>query len=344
MKLVRRILIFLVLVVALTVLAALLFGPKENNVERSIVLDGTAEDIYPYISSLKEMNAWSPWTKKDEAMKTSYTGKDGTVGAKYAWEGNKEVGVGEQEILALDVNKSAQYALRFKEPYESNATTTINLSPKNKGKKTNVTWSFHSKNEGLMARLFGLFANMDKFIGQDFEAGLQNLKEKFTRENKEYLGYRIKRKNISGLNYVGYRRNVKNDVDAIGEHYAKGFAKAMAAVQGGEATMQGMPMGAIYEASLNGENLDIAAAVAYTGKLGETGNLTVHNIGPKRTLFVDYYGDYAETATAHTALRAYCQENKLKYMIPFFEEYITDPSMEPDTSKWLTRITYLLED
>ena len=45
----------------------------------------------------------------------------------------------------------------------------------------------------------------------------------------------------------------------------------------------------------------------------------------------------------HAALHKYFEENKIdasKFIA--VEEYITDPSTEKKTSKWLTRISYLI--
>jgi hypothetical protein len=43
------------------------------------------------------------------------------------------------------------------------------------GESTNVTWAIHGPSP-YMSKLMGIFINMDRMIGKDFEAGLANLK------------------------------------------------------------------------------------------------------------------------------------------------------------------------
>ncbi|MBA3771987.1 MAG: SRPBCC family protein [Ramlibacter sp.] len=45
------------------------------------------------------------------------------------------------------------------------------------GDATEVTWAMHGPSPYL-AKLAGIFMNMDRMIGHDFEAGLANLKAK----------------------------------------------------------------------------------------------------------------------------------------------------------------------
>jgi effector-binding domain-containing protein len=44
--------------------------------------------------------------------------------------------------------------------------------------------------------------------------------------------------------------------------------------------------------------------------------------------------------TTHEDLARYVQYKKLQEEGPVMEVYITDPTQEPDTSKWITEIYY----
>ena len=57
------------------------------------------ERIYPHIANLHAWGPWSPWEKKDPAMKRTFSGPDSGVGAAYGWEGDKNVGTGKMTIL-----------------------------------------------------------------------------------------------------------------------------------------------------------------------------------------------------------------------------------------------------
>ena len=68
---------------------------------------------------------------------------------------------------------SIRIKLEFLKPFA--ATNTAEFSFKPDGNQTTVTWSMFGTNN-FMAKAFGLFMNMDKLVGGDFEKGLAQLK------------------------------------------------------------------------------------------------------------------------------------------------------------------------
>lgn len=62
-----------------------------------------------------------------------------------------------------------------------------------------------------------------------------------------------------------------------------------------------------------------------------------------KAIKINYYGSYDGSGAAHNAMETYGIENGLTIAPPAIELYITDPTTEPDTSKWLTEIYYLLQ-
>jgi hypothetical protein len=63
--------------------------------------------------------------------------------------------------------------LDFVKPFEAHNTVEFRLEPK--GDSTNVTWAMQGHTP-YFAKIIHLFVNMDRMVGQDFEAGLANLK------------------------------------------------------------------------------------------------------------------------------------------------------------------------
>ena len=60
-------------------------------------------------------------------------------------------------------------------------------------------------------------------------------------------------------------------------------------------------------------------------------------------MIINYMGDYGNIKEAHKAMGAYMSGNKLRTIPPIVESYITDPSVEPDTTKWRTKLIYFVE-
>jgi hypothetical protein len=117
--------------------------------------------------------AWSPYEKKDPAMKRTLSGATTGRGAVYEWEGNKDIGKGRMEITDTSPPSKVIITLDFVKPFEAHNIVEFTLEPN--GDSTNVIWSIHGPSP-YISKLISVFVNMDRMIGKGFEAGLANLK------------------------------------------------------------------------------------------------------------------------------------------------------------------------
>lgn len=159
-------------IVALIVLLALV-APKNYHVSRSIKINRPKAEVFEYLKSVKNQDNWSPWKSKDPDMKQEFIGEDGTVGFISKWEGNKQVGTGEQEIKNIVEGDRIETELRFFKPWKSQSDAYIKTTDSDGG--TEVTWGFSGVNK-VPINIMMLFFNMDKAVGKDFEEGLSKLK------------------------------------------------------------------------------------------------------------------------------------------------------------------------
>lgn len=147
--------------------------PNEFRVARTVSVNAKPEKIWPLVNDLRAQTAWSPWDKKDPAMKRTFSGPAQGVGSIYEWEGNREVGKGRLEISESVLPAKVVMKLDFLKPMEAHNVAAFALEPK--GGATDVIWSI----EGPMpfvSKVMTVFCNMDKMIGKEFEAGLADLK------------------------------------------------------------------------------------------------------------------------------------------------------------------------
>lgn len=164
------------LVVALGVLAVVVATrPDAYHVERSARIDTPPGSVFAVVSDFKTFPEWSPWAKRDPAMKTTVSTPSAGVGATYAWEGNKEVGKGRMTFTENQPPGRVKEKLEFIEPFASVAEVTFDIKPIGGAAASSVTWSMDGKNN-FMGKAFALFMDMDKVIGKDFDDGLTNLK------------------------------------------------------------------------------------------------------------------------------------------------------------------------
>ena len=105
-------------------------------------------------------------------MKRTYSGTPKGKGTVYDWDGNKNVGLGRMEITDSAPAKIV-IRLDFLKPFEAHNTAEFTLAQQ--GESTQVTWAMYGPSP-FMSKLMGLFFNMEKMVGPDFEAGLVNLK------------------------------------------------------------------------------------------------------------------------------------------------------------------------
>ena len=172
MRLLKNIVIALAtLVVAFVVVGFIL--PREVAVSRDIAINAPPETVFTYVNDLKKFNDWSPWARRDPAMKQTYTGPQAGIGQMVAWQSDKDnVGSGTQKIIASTPPSHVETVLDFGDM--GSATASFDLEGFDGG--TRITWGFKTDlgNNPFM-RWMGLM--FDGWIGKDYEEGLANLKE-----------------------------------------------------------------------------------------------------------------------------------------------------------------------
>ena len=149
--------------------------PATFSVRRSAAVQAPAEAIFPLINNFHQWARWSPWEKRDPAMKRDYSGAESGKGAVYAWDGNKNAGSGRMEILDASSSSKITIKLDFFKPFEGHNTAEFTFVPEREAAATNVIWVMQGPSS-FMSKVMQVFMDLDKMIGRDFETGLANLK------------------------------------------------------------------------------------------------------------------------------------------------------------------------
>jgi hypothetical protein len=172
----------ILLILLILIVACLLYATTRPNlvVERSVVIHAPAEKIYPLINNFHEWSAWSPWEKLDPSMQRTYSGPESGRGAGYAWHGNSKAGQGLMEITDSAASTHVTIKLDFIKPFEGHNIAEFTLTQQDDS--TVVKWTMLAQSS-YTEKLIGVFVNMDKMIGKDFELGLANLKEVSEKSN-----------------------------------------------------------------------------------------------------------------------------------------------------------------
>jgi effector-binding domain-containing protein len=338
---IKWILIILGSLLAIFFILALVM-PKDYEVKRSITIKAPATQVHDSLKSLRFFQKWAPWNELDPNMKITYKGTDGEVGSGYTWEGNKEVGKGEMELTKVTENR-IDNTVHFLEPWESTSGGYYLIEPAQG--ETKVTWGMTGTTP-FPWNAMCVFMSMDKMIGKDFEKGLNKLKSVMESSASATVSadgpYEVKEIQLDERVYIMKQATIK--IDEAGKFYEQNLPMIFQAVGKQKLEMAGHPTGLFFMWDEKTQKADMAAALPVNAKKDvKVDGYATYVLEPTKALQIDYFGDYNKTAAAHMQMDAYIKAKGLEQAGPVLEEYVTDPGVEKDTTKWLTRIVYTVK-
>jgi hypothetical protein len=167
-----NILIALAVIVALFITVVAL-RPADFRITRSTTISAPPEAAFAQVNDLHRWQEMSPYAKLDPEAKHTFGGPRTGIGATLAWAGNSKVGEGRLTIIESRPNELVRMKLEFLKPFR--ATNTAEFAFRREADQTKATWSMFGKSK-FMCKAMGLFMNMDKMCGSQFEEGLANMK------------------------------------------------------------------------------------------------------------------------------------------------------------------------
>ena len=340
MKFLKLFFFFLLTVLAVTIVLSLLM-PTKQKIERSVTINAPASVIYQQLIKLENFNTYSVWSQWDSSAKYTMTGTDGTVGASTSWTGDPEIsGDGKIEIVLLEENKTIKHKLSFTKPKEGNAESAFTLKETNAA--TTVTWNFDLATPRPW-NIFNLFSSLDKKMGNDFEESLATLKTAIEKINgtSPSKTYDVQLMNFPATTFAIVRQQVKwDDMAAFFEQHLP-LINAEALKAGAN---PGTPAGLYYTWDEQNQQTDMAAAIQVSADAKiENDIIQIVDIPASKAVNINYSGSYDNLKEAWNSIRQYLSDNKLKKKTPSIEQYISGPTNEKDTAKWLTKIVFLVE-
>jgi hypothetical protein len=168
------------LVGLIAILAAVAVGlPAHVTVARTVVINAPESAVFPYVNNLHRFGDWSPWKLRDPQLTLTYGGPEEGKGAQIQWTSQKpSIGAGNMEISDSNLNRSVALAANFN---DLEGTSTFDIVPSGSGSK--ITWSFgYDTGSSPLKRWKALM--LDGFIGSEYRAGLDKLKEKVEADRR----------------------------------------------------------------------------------------------------------------------------------------------------------------
>ncbi len=329
MKILRQILLtFLLIILLLAVIG--LFLPRHIRLERMVIMDTDREAIFNQVNNVHNWEHWSPWHQLDSTIKPEYFGPGSGVGAGYTYHStHRKIGSGKITVIASAPYDSIVMDLNS----EEYGKTTGRFLFQESGTGTQVTWIIESDlGMNPFSRWFGLF--MNKIVGRILERGLTNLN--IAASHSRQYSAAIIQKEIPARIILSIRDTASPET--ISQKFEMIYSKVFQLLQQRKLSQSGPPF-AIYH-SFSSQSFDMEAGVPIKEIIVPPAGITCREIPAGNVVMTSFFGPYEATAIAYQAIEKYIKEQKLEIAGSPWEEYITDPSSEPDTAKWQTDIYY----
>jgi AraC family transcriptional regulator len=334
MKFLKWLLIIVLILVAL-VLIIPLFLPATVKVSTSQEIAVSPAQVFYHLATYSDRAKWDPWLETEPGAESETVANPDYVGSVYTWNGEK-LGTGKEMVDSVVFGKYIAASLWFGESPES-SLVEWNFEETENG--TLTTWSFASDAKYPVGRL--AMNLMKGSLQASFDRGLENLKT-----------------------YLEANPPVLSKLGAIDKGK---IAPMMAIVAGAEGTMEemGSRMEELYGilwAAMEAQGLQIAgnpfshytswdqttgiskylAGIPVASKGRDAGSVKFVSYPEIQVIQAMHTGPYEDLMRSYEKLMEYISINKLAITGEAFEIYLTDPTMEPDITKWQTLIAYPL--
>ena len=168
------------LVALVGIMAGVAFGlPAHVTVTRSKSINAPESAVFPYLNNLHQFSQWSPWQLRDPQLAMTYGGPEQGKGAQVSWTSQKpSIGTGSMEIIESEPNRSIDLAVNFN---GLEGTSSYQITPDGSGSK--VTWNFGFESGSSPLKRWKALM-IDGFVGAEYSAGLERLKQKIEAERR----------------------------------------------------------------------------------------------------------------------------------------------------------------
>ncbi len=330
MKVLKKILLGLLTLILLFVVVGFLM-PGNIETEQMIRIKAKPDIVFAHVNSLRNWNHWAKWNQIDPDMKMTFSDKTKGKDASYAWESEDPmVGAGTMTITESIPNKVIKTRMDFRDWDDASAEMLF----EEVGDSLEIRWSLVSDQAGtnIIARYFNAFTK--GMLNRDLMEGLTNLKN---MSESQQMAMEVDIMPEMTVAYVPVKTTADQITPKLAESY--GAIATHIATQGAEMTM--MPMALYLEYS--DEAVDFEPSIAINKSIEASDIVQVKQYAAQKMAVFYHYGPYHLLAEANSAAQQTLDQMGISYQAARLEIYETDPGLEPDANKWLTKICFPID-
>lgn len=337
MKALRIILIvLLVLVGAYVILSAAL--PKDVQVSRERVMDDSPEAIFAQISDVQNWQNWSLWYEIDPDAEYEYSDPSSGTGAWYSWDSeNPNLGTGKLTIVELNPANSMKTKIVFEGMGEVDGSWE--LTPTEEG--TKVVWTADMEFP-FFQRWVGLI--MDGALGPQFEGGLANIDSVASAMGASAASsFEFEETNLDEM-MIYYVMLEDVPMSDISMKMGEGFGALTTWLGEDQQNMNAPPMAEYTDWDEENGMCSFRTLVSVETDKAPSAPIMEDTFVGGRYMKGIHLGPYEDMKAIYEAAGAHMNEMGWMPVGGPLEVYVTDPGMEPDTSKWITEIYWPIAD
>jgi effector-binding domain-containing protein len=316
-------------------LAMCMMTPAGYRYKNEIKITGPYKMIYVMVNDVKDWTKWNSWKKSDPDLKISLGGRELHIGANFTFE-SSDLGEGYAEIL--DAYQDSLISAKIKASKIPNPILfSFQIIPE--GTKS-VYVNCNARMTGLVPFWKrGMYFGIQKKLDRLFDEDLQGMKTYV--ENLVSGDFGVEKTIYEGQKYFGKIDMVVNS--KIPQFYAKQYPRIYQMLDSLGIEITGPPAGLILDWEAKTGLVAIAAVLPVGVKMKHIPGFSYFEVPRAECLHLKNFGNYTTLRAAHAKLNYIMDNSPYTLGVPIIEEYVTSPSQEPDTSKWLTNVYYLLE-
>lgn len=328
MKALKIIGIIVLILVALFFIVAL-FLPKSVSMQESVVINKPASLIFKQVNNYQNWAAWSPWEATDPDMVSTYEGPALGVGAKTIWTSKKH-GDGSMTITGSLPYKKIVAGLDFGQ--KGQASNFFEFDEIEGG--TRVTWGVDIPDMGYPAGRY-IAVLMPGMMKSYFNDGLSRLKEVTEAMPDPPVLQLVQMPEMAVLSVIDscYWSDIEMKMGEL-------FGEIAVYIKANKLDFAGYPMSCYYKWDEENQFTVFENRVPVNKETAGKGRVQYKVVPETNAVMGTHFGAYEETMYLYYALDDFVTEFGLEETGGPIEEYVTDPGMEPDTSKWQTNIYF----
>lgn len=316
-----------------------LFISNIHHIERSTYINASPKVIFRELNTLKQWEKWNTWLKLDTTMKISYNDIPSGTGARLQWtSANQNVGNGTLTITKSIPEQLVEVELNF--DGKGKGLNGFKIEPA--GDSTKLTTYFTSEmGWNPVLKYFSLMTK--NAVIEMTDNGLKSIKDYIEQmmlsatpestidlvEIKESVPY-------LSVHAIAAKPSISKEIEQCYSQIQEEIKK-----QNLEVSKSIAPFAIYYKAENDTFEFDACIATSSAGK--SNSKFISSELKSGRYIMSRYFGPYENTTTTHLAIKAYAQDNNLTVSGPPIEVYVTDPTVEKNTSKWETDIYYPIQ-